>query len=103
MCRVSRTTSIHIHFNAECRECVGNVGHHDCLVSLNHAYHTLGFSQAYQQGGSEWNFGPQIGHMSQTLTDVYAASLPSDGPEGDVLRVWGYERVSGGVWQAHQP
>ena len=21
--------------------------------------------QAYQQGGSEWNFGPQIGHMSQ--------------------------------------
>lgn len=26
--------------------------------------------QAYIEGGSEWNFGPQIGHMSNTLEDA---------------------------------
>eukprot|EP00037_Helgoeca_nana_P006494 m.59859 g.59859 ORF g.59859 m.59859 type:complete len:809 (+) comp17377_c0_seq1:82-2508(+) len=53
--------------------------------------------QAYIEGGSEWNFGPQIGHMSNTLEDAYVARLPT--ARGDVIRVWMLERVSGCVWQ----
>jgi hypothetical protein len=54
--------------------------------------------QAYTQGGIEWNFGTQIGHMSQTQDPMWAARLPTE--RGDVLRVWTYERISGAVWQA---
>ena len=53
--------------------------------------------QAYVEGGSEWNFGTQIGHMSNTLEDVYAARMAT--PKGDVLRVYMYERISDAVWQ----
>lgn len=53
--------------------------------------------QAYQQGGSEWNFGPQIGHMSDTLTDVFAAALDTE--RGTVLRVYAMERTTAAVWQ----
>ena len=53
--------------------------------------------QAYQQGGSEWNFGPQIGHMSDTLTDVFAAKLDTE--RGTVLRVYAMERTTTAVWQ----
>ena len=41
--------------------------------------------QAYIEGGSEWNFGTQIGHMSNTAEDVCAAKLETK--YGDVIRV----------------
>ena len=47
--------------------------------------------------GSEWNFGPQIGHMSDTLTDVFAAALETE--RGTVLRVYAMERTTAAVWQ----
>ena len=53
--------------------------------------------QAYVQGGSEWNFGTQIGHASSTQSDVYAAALPTE--RGDILRVYDFDRIGGGVWQ----
>ena len=53
--------------------------------------------QAYIQGGSEWNFGPQIGHASDSVTPVYAAQLPTE--RGDILRVYAMERTTSAVWQ----
>jgi hypothetical protein len=53
--------------------------------------------QAYLQGGSEWNFGTQMGHMSQTADSISAARIPTS--RGDVVRVWGYERISRAIWQ----
>ena len=53
--------------------------------------------QAYIEGGCEWNFGTQIGHMSQTTSDVSAFRIPTE--HGDVVRVFAFERISGAVWQ----
>lgn len=53
--------------------------------------------QAYTQGGIEWNFGTQIGHMSQTQDPVWTARMPTK--RGEVLRLWTFERISRAVWQ----
>eukprot|EP00040_Diaphanoeca_grandis_P025146 m.138951 g.138951 ORF g.138951 m.138951 type:complete len:823 (+) comp30026_c1_seq1:97-2565(+) len=54
--------------------------------------------QAYLSGGSEWNFGTQIGHMSQTAEPVYVGYINTT-DHGPILRIYVFERISGAVWQ----
>lgn len=47
-------------------------------------------------GGVEWNMGV-IGHTPLTMEPIFSAEL--EGPEGPVLRLYSYERISGAVYQ----
>ena len=51
---------------------------------------------AWFSGGVEWNMGI-IGHTPLTMDDIFAARVESE--YGPVLRMYGYERVRGAVYQ----
>lgn len=47
-------------------------------------------------GGVEWNMGV-IGHTPLTMEPIFSAKL--EGPDGPILRLYSYERISGAVYQ----
>lgn len=55
----------------------------------------LAIRKAWFSGGIEWNIG-QLGHTFTTCDDVFMAVV--DGPEGQFLRAWEYERCKGLFW-----
>lgn len=57
----------------------------------------LAIRNAWFCGGVEWNYG-MVGHTPFTCSPVFCASLKNKNG-GDVLRVYEYERVRGGIFQ----
>eukprot|EP00940_MAST-03C_sp_MAST-3C-sp2_P003040 g3040.t1 len=59
----------------------------------------IGYRKAWSSGGAEWNWAPgKIGHSVFTESPVYAARLDTE-EEGEILRVFEYDRLNGTLWQ----
>ena len=56
----------------------------------------LALRNAWFAGGTEWNLG-FTGHWPLTCSPVFAGVVAS--PEGEVLRLWEYERMLGIIWR----
>ena len=59
----------------------------------------IGYRKAWSSGGCEWNWSPgKIGHSVFSESPVYAARIETK-EEGDILRVYEYDRLNSTLWQ----